>query len=111
MAKQFDGFLKNAPAVEPATLLRGVRPGDKSRDNHKCLLCENNVAATIHDFRFDEEHTQLDYDVCANHLTMLALLCLEPASVLKLRKLAKGDVFWSHDDFYDEDGNALQPKG
>jgi len=77
-----------------------------------CIFCDHeHAAATIHDFKFDEARTPFDYAVCANHLCTLVLRCLPPADVLRLRRLAGADVFNVHDDFYDEGGNALQPKG
>jgi hypothetical protein len=78
----------------------------------RCVFCDRPFpAATIHDFKFDDARTPFDYAVCANHLTLLAMLRLPHADVLKLRLLARGDVFNIHDDFYDEKGNALQPRG
>jgi hypothetical protein len=74
----------------------------------RCVFCDHPFpAATLHDFKFDEARTPFDYAVCQNHLLLLAMHRLQPADVLKLRKLAGSDVFNVHDDFYDEEGNAV----
>lgn len=88
----------------------------RKRNNRKlgggtCVFCGSPTSATIHDFKFDEERTRVDYEVCANHLVLLALCHLPKADVQKLRGLVDGEVFYTHGDFYDEDGEALQPKG
>ena len=80
--------------------------------DRKCVFCGSQmIAAKIHDFKHDGPSTRFEYDVCFNHIAPLVKKNLQPADVMKLRKAAGGDVFETHDDFYDEEGNALQPKG
>ena len=73
----------------------------------ECEFCGN--AETPYEltaFRPDESYT-----VCPNCLVGLVLTSLSPRQYLRA-KAKGGDTnrFYLHDDFYDSEGNALQPK-
>ncbi len=83
----------------------------KKKQTRKCVLCgEEVVDATIHDFMLDYTRRELDWDLCPNDLIRWVGRRLTPVEVKKLRKLAGGDTFHTNSDFYDEDGNTLQPR-
>jgi hypothetical protein len=97
----------------PNCMIMSVLEGEiKSvKSDCRCLLCDSQkVAALIHDFKFDEERTHVEYSVCLYHCKRLIRKNLKPADVLKMRAHFGIDTFQIHDDFYDEKGNALQPK-
>lgn len=81
--------------------------------NHKerpCVLCGSPIlGATIHDFKFDEKRTNIDWPVCPNHLATWVVRRLTPVEVKMLRQIAGCETFATHEDFYDEDGNSVQP--
>lgn len=74
-----------------------------------CVLCGSPSCATLHDFKFDKKHTDIDWPVCRKHLDSWIKRHLLPEEVLKIRKLAGCDTFDTHDDFYDQEGNSIQP--
>ena len=77
-----------------------------------CVLCDAQVrGATFYDFKFNKERTQLSWDMCPNHTIRCAMRMLSNSDVLLLRNLAGGETFITHDDFYDENGESLQPIG
>jgi len=77
---------------------------DKERP---CVLCGHPLlGATIHDFKFDEKRTRIDWPVCPNHLATWVVRRLTPEQVKMLRQIAGCETFATHEDFYDEDGNG-----
>ena len=78
----------------------------------KCVLCGcNEKGITVHDFKMGNNpgHGDIDWQLCPNCSHRWIRRHLTPDEVLKVRKLAKGDTFHTHDDFYDESGESLQP--
>lgn len=76
-----------------------------------CCLCDEggeNACATIHDFKFDDDRTEMEWKVCGVHARAFIRHTLKPADVKTLIAVAGCQTFLTHDDFYDEDGNALQ---
>ena len=78
----------------------------------KCVICNHDsIGATFHDFKFDKDGTPIHWALCRNCTVLMANLSLESWMVKKLWGIAGGETFLTHYDFYDEDGNALQPSG
>lgn len=76
----------------------------------KCVLCGCDIKGiTVHDFKFDDERTEVDWQLCPNHAIFWMLRRLSPEQVQKIRELAGGDTFHTHGDFYDKEGNSIQP--
>jgi len=73
----------------------------------KCEACEENEAqATLN------VHGGKPYTVCMNCLIALVNCALIPKQFKNLLKNGHVDTeFLIHSDFYDEEGNALQPHG
>ncbi len=83
----------------------------KKKLGRKCVLCGAEVVdATIHDVLMEDTSRELDWDLCPNDLIRWVGRRLTPVEVKRLRKLAGGETFHTHSDFYDEDGNTLQPR-
>lgn len=81
-----------------------------------CCICgESLEGITIHDFRFDENRTRIDWQFCPNHSILVGLRtiqhALRPDEWAFFMSRAGMTTFMLHDDFYDEDGRALQPMG
>ena len=58
------------------------------------------------------EHGAKTYKLCANCLDELIHLALSQKHYKNLLKNGHdADEYFIHSDFYDEDGNALQPRG
>jgi hypothetical protein len=82
------------------------------RKGFNCVLCGCGVKGiTVHDFKLDKKRTEVDWQLCPNHALLWVLRRLTPEQVLKVRKLAGGDTFATHGDFYDHVGNSVQPVG
>ena len=81
-----------------------------------CVECGERVeGCTVHDFKFDEQRTRIEWHFCPNCSVGLAVRllrhALRPDEVKLLWERAGMETFMTHDDFYDEEGNALQPFG
>ncbi len=61
---------------------------------------------------YDKPLTLIDHDVvfvlCPNHLFKLVTHDLSPEEAKKLIKKHGNKTFYLHNDFYDDQGNALQ---
>ena len=80
-------------------------------DKTVCDSCGNGQhACTVHDFKMTPDHTPIEWGLCANCAVYWANLCLPPKTILKFRKMACGETYLTHDDFYDENGYAIQPR-
>ena len=78
----------------------------------KCFACGIGMPGiTVHDFKHSESHDEIDWQFCPNHAIMWALRRLEPETIRKMREAAGCDTHTTHDDFYDGDGNSVQPVG
>lgn len=76
----------------------------------KCVLCGCGVKGiTVHDFKMDKDRTEVSWMLCPNHAIIWMLRRLTPEQVKEIRKLAEGDTFHTHGDFYDEEGRSVQP--
>lgn len=79
----------------------------------ECTLCEHDAAGVAHDFFFDDDRTPIDYPLCADCMTAVVLHRLTPEQYRKLRDAlgeTSADISFNlHSDFYDADGNAVQP--
>jgi hypothetical protein len=77
-----------------------------------CVICGSTVCgAIIPDFKFDNEKTEINWVFCRNcSITWAVKLILCNLNNNQYKKLFSihGMTFLLHDDFYDEDGNALQ---
>ena len=70
-----------------------------------CVLCGSLVpGVTIHDFKMNAKRTEVSWMLCPNHAAIWIMHRLTPDQVLRLRKLAGGDTFHTHEDFYNEKG-------
>lgn len=68
-------------------------------------------AAMLNDFIVDEpDRRSVKWPACAECLRQTAMLNLTPMKVKNLRAYAEGELFSTHGDFYDEFGNAVQPR-
>lgn len=77
----------------------------------ECVVCGVKIAGiTLYDFKLDEERTRLTWDFCPNHAILAVGHCLPSGVVMRMREIAGCETFATHDDFYDEVGNAVQPK-
>lgn len=76
-----------------------------------CVGCGNHEVAgiTAHDFRFDADRTEIDWAFCPNCMLAFALRRLAPRVVRRMRQVAGCGTFYTHDDFYDEEGVSIQP--
>ena len=80
------------------------------RKAFKCVLCGCAVKGiTVHDFKFDAQRTDVDWQLCPKDAIGWLLRRLTPYQVLKIRKLAGGETFHTHSDFYNNNGKSLQP--
>lgn len=69
-------------------------------------------AAMVNDFCVDDPNRRtVKWPACAECLRETAMLNLTPMKVKNLRAYAEGELFNTHGDFYDEFGNAEQPRG
>jgi hypothetical protein len=83
----------------------------KSKVDVICDSCGVNVSVcTVHDFKFDEIRTGIDWHLCPTCSVAWALRNLPAKTILKFREVAGMDTFLTHEDFYDEKGNACQPR-
>jgi len=83
-----------------------------SRKGFRCVLCGCEVKGiTVHDFKMDKKRTEVDWQLCPNHAFPWVSRRLTPGQVRELRKMAEGDTFHTHGDFYDELGRSVQPVG
>ena len=74
-----------------------------------CLLCGCcESSATIHDFD-GRNNIDIEVRLCANCLIGFTLLRLTPEQVAKWRAYAGGETYYTHGDFYNPDGVAVQP--
>ncbi len=72
----------------------------------KCEICGSELQWTL----VDEYHPEVKYKVCSNCLIHLVNNALPSKSWKKLIKNGHNEnEFILHGDFYDEEGNALQP--
>lgn len=72
----------------------------------KCEICGSEHQWTLN----DAYHPRIIYEICSNCLIMLVNYSLSKKAWNKL--IAEGHSeheFLLHEDFYDEEGNALQP--
>lgn len=68
-------------------------------------------AAMVNDFCVDDPNRRIvKWPACAECLRETAMLNLTPMKVKNLRSYAEGELFNTHGDFYDEFGNAEQPR-
>jgi len=84
-----------------------------------CVICKalggsipslkHGGAGKIVEYKFDFARTEIEYSCCVEHMKAIADLNLRPNEVKALQGLF-GVTFNTHDDFYDEDGNAVQPR-
>ena len=77
----------------------------------KCEACNGplSVKSTLTEEYYGEIISK--YMLCANCLLNLVTLSLSPKQFKNLiRNGHTTDEFYLHGDFYDEDGNAMQPK-
>ena len=66
-------------------------------------------AAMVNDFCVDDPNRRIvKWPACAECLRQTAMLNLTPMKVKNLRAYAEGELFNTHDDFYDAYGNAVQ---
>jgi hypothetical protein len=76
----------------------------------ECAACgAPKNAAMFNDFCVDGDHRIVKWPACAECLLQTVRLNLTPMKVKNLRAYAEGELFNTHDDFYDEYGNAVQP--
>lgn len=82
-----------------------------------CCMCGTSYHAgiTVHDFKFDEPRTPHDWHFCPNCSVTTGVRmisnALTPEEFKKLRAQVDVVTFQLHEDFYDDEGNALQPVG
>jgi hypothetical protein len=76
-----------------------------------CFFCGKPAIGLCVDFKMDQkaDPRDVEYAACAEHLEALAMRDLHPGEVSKLRDFYGEDTFMVHDDFYDEEGNAVEP--
>lgn len=104
------GYLKAPERAKLAAL------GEFADQKMECCLCSangiaNSAVATVHDFKFNEARTDVQWHVCEIHARTFERLNLHPNDVKALTKIAGvRETFMTHSDFYDEDGNAVQPR-
>ncbi len=68
-----------------------------------CEICNTGYSSIL----IDGETT---YTLCPDHLRSLVNCRLSAKDAKKLIEKHGNETFYLHDDFYDEKGNALQPK-
>jgi len=73
------------------------------KENQTCELCDFPESCTL----IDGDTT---YKLCPNHLLSLVELRLSVKEAKKLIQKHGNQTFYLHEDFYDEQGHALQPK-
>ena len=79
-----------------------------NKDIEKCALCSSVMKCiTVHDFMMDKDKGKIDWQLCPNHALIWMMRCLEPADVLKIRSLAGGVTFHTHEDFYGKEGDDI----
>jgi hypothetical protein len=93
-------------ATEEALTVLGH--GDKSQP---CTLCRKPSVAIIHDFKFDEKRTGITYPACRTHFKAIFKHNLTKEEYFMLLAQIGQISFNIHDDFYTEDGLAVQPHG
>ena len=82
----------------------------KDAKKFSCALCGCEVEGiTVHDFKMNKARTRVDWQLCPNHSLPWMLRRLTHAQVGMIRKIAGGETFHTHGDFYDEAGNSVQP--
>lgn len=68
-----------------------------------CMDCDANI-------ELKDKLGPVTYNICGNCLQELISYSLTPQHFKNLLKNGHSETeFYLHDDFYDEDGNALQP--
>jgi hypothetical protein len=104
------------------TMAGGISDGDLEAPTEKdveagsgleCAACGSlKNAAMVNDFCVDDpKRRTVKWPACAECLREMAMLNLTPQKVKNLRAYAEGELFNTHDDFYDQFGNAVQPRG
>jgi hypothetical protein len=69
----------------------------------KCELCGHYPSDIL-------DSIDTTYTLCQNHIIYLINLCLNKEDALKLIKIHGKNAFYLHEDFYDDEGYALQPR-
>jgi len=77
-----------------------------------CESCEKHqVMFKLKDVYGERHNKAKTYNLCANCLHNLTHLALSPEQYKNLLKNGhQADEYFIHSDFYDESGNALQPR-
>jgi hypothetical protein len=109
----------DAEAIEFNDVLQGsgevyLEEADKKKSglflDFKCFACGAGMRGiTVHDFKHNDSNENIDFQFCPNHAIMWALRSLNPETIKKMRAHAGCETHTTHEDFYDENGNALQP--
>lgn len=71
----------------------------------KCQSCKKEVSNII------EMKDDVLFKICHNCIFLLVTCSLEPEQWKNLVVFHGETPFYLHSDFYDDDGNALQPQG
>jgi hypothetical protein len=73
-----------------------------------CALCGKPSCGRIFDFFIERGKGDLAYNVCLLHFQAVMGTCLTPAEFHMLTRQAGGITFNTHEDFYTDDGEAVQ---
>jgi hypothetical protein len=87
---------------------KGAKDIGDEKDYGKCVLCDKKAIGYARDFNMRSKQRVI-WHFCRSHMKAIGCLNLVPEDVKKMQKL-KGETFLTHDDYYDSDGTACQPR-
>lgn len=80
----------------------------EEKDYGRCDLCEVKAIGVAHDFTMAEK-VDVEWRLCREHMRLVGCLDL-PCDDVKEMRSKHGVTFLTHDDYYDENGMACQPR-
>jgi hypothetical protein len=87
----------------------GAKDIGEEKDYGDCELCAQKAIGIALDFETNEGRGDVEWRLCKDHIMRVGRLNLTPEDVKKM--WAKhGVTFLTHDDYYDGDGTACQPR-